>query len=635
MVNCFTYTDVDVETKEVNTFVICAWRNELTQFLEYLEQLKGSKKHGMVGFNNLHFDWPVVRAIMHGEISTAEQIYGFVQKIINEDKPSYTAQDIPQLDLFLLNHYDNKSRNTSLKALEVSLGWDNVLDMPFDHRTPIDPVLLEKLLEYNLNDVLFTAHFYEQCREKIELRKKIGKKYKMNVINKSDVVIGESIFIKYMAEAMDISPSELKKVRGKKKNVYLKDIIFPYISFKHKNFNDVLNLMKETKTSPDYFKEFINGLSTNTTTEELFVKLRSHNIPVRQLAQKKKSFSFSTRFGGIHIDYGVGGIHGCIQSGVYRSSDTETILDIDVKSFYPNLFIQNGLHPAHMDKDTFVNVYKEIYAQRLDAQSNKDQLTSDALKLALNGVFGKTGSDVSCFFDPAVFYSITVNGQLLLSMLAEHLNYAGAELLQINTDGVTIRYNNKHHNAIMKVCKDWEKLTKLTLEYAEYEAMFIRDVNNYIAVRKDGKVKEKGIFETKKEWHKDNSFMVIPKAVREYLINNTPIEEFLKQHDNLLDFCGRYKATKGWHVEYIYLDGLEEKRKNYGKIYRYIPVYRGGISMKINVDGREHHLCEGVQTVPYNSTKEIVDHKNIHLGFFISECQKLIQTVQPIQLSLV
>jgi hypothetical protein len=226
-----------------------------------------------------------------------------------------------------------------------------------------------------------------------------------------------------------------------------------------------------------------------------------------------------------------------------------------------------------------------------------------------------------------------VNGQLLLTMLVERLVRKGASLLQVNTDGVTILYNYLLQDEIMKICKEWEEITKLQLEYANYSSMIIRDVNNYIAVGEDGKIKEKGAFETKKDWHKDNSYMVVPLAVREYFVNGTPIAETLRNHDNILDFCGRYKATKGWHVEFIYLDGNEERRLDFGKIYRFLPVYRGGVSMKINKDGREHHLCEGYQTYPFNR-KDHFDKSNLNYGFFENECNKLIELIQPKQLSL-
>jgi DNA polymerase elongation subunit (family B) len=628
--NCFTYTDYDPDTKEIKTFVISSFKDEQVEFRAYLDSIQ---KAGMVGFNNIFFDWPVTNYIWNSQHITAEKIYAFVQELISSEERKSTPQTIKQLDLFLLNHYDNKARSTSLKALEVALGWNDVQDMPYSHTEKIDQNKLEFVLNYNKNDVLFTAKFYEMCTEKIDLRKQISKKYKLNVINKSDVVIGETIFLKYLSDAMDMTIGELKQIRGKRSDVPIKDIIFPYVNYQAPQLQSLLQLMRETKSSPNFLQNFVEHLSTNVSTNELYDKLKKNNIDVKKTAQQKKSFSFSIHYAGVRLDYGVGGIHGCVTPGVYTATDTVDILDIDVKSYYPNLFIQNRLHPRQMDQDTFVQVYSDIFDQRVKAQKEGDKLTADALKLSLNGLFGKTGSNVSCFYDPFVFYAVTVNGQLLISMLVEKLFNAGCKILQVNTDGVTVSHNKNIKEKVLQICKDWEVITKLTLEYANYERMVIRDVNNYIAVSTDGKIKEKGAFETKKDWHKDNSYMVVPLAVRNYFVYDKPIEETLREHKNILDFCGRYKAGKGWHVEYAYLDGLQEKRLQFGKIYRYIPVLKGGTSLKLNLDGREHHLCEGSMTVPYNQIVDF-DWNNINYPFFVNECQKLIQTIQPLQMTL-
>lgn len=628
--NCFTYTDYDPDTKEVNVFVISDFRDDSIAFKAYLDSIK---KAGMVGFNNLHFDWPVTNYVYNLLQPTGEKIYAYAQSIISQEQKEYTKQWIKQLDLFLLNHYDNKGRSCSLKALEVHLGWDNVMDMPLHHTTKIDEHLLQQVLEYNLNDVLFTAKFFQMCDEKIKLRKQINKKYKLSVLNKSDVVIGETIFLKYLSENMNRTIQELKQIRGKRTEVDLNSIIFPYVKFESPELQEILSLMRNTRSSSAYLKNFVDSLNTSSSTNELYDKLKKNNVDVKKTAQQKKSFSFTTKYGSIRLDYGVGGIHGCIAPGVYTASPSVDILDIDVKSYYPNLFIKNRLHPRQMDQNTFVKVYSEIFEERVKAQKEGDKLTSDALKLSLNGLFGKTGSDVSCFYDPNVFFAITVNGQLLISMLLEKLYSIGSQILQVNTDGLTLRHDKKDKDRILQICKEWESETQLTLEYANYDKMVIRDVNNYIAISTDGKVKEKGAFETKKDWHKDNSFMVVPLAVREYFVNEVPILDTLMKHENILDFCGRYKATKGWHAEFVYLDGLEEKRDYYGKIYRFLPVLKGGTSLKINQDGRVHNLLDGYQTIPYNQITPI-DKKNINYSFFVNECQKLIQTIQPLQMTL-
>jgi hypothetical protein len=71
---------------------------------------------------------------------------------------------------------------------------------------------------------------------------------------------------------------------------------------------------------------------------------------------------------------------------------------------------------------------------------------------------------------------------------------------------------------------------------------------------------------------------------------------------------------------------------DFGKIYRFLPVLRGGVSLKINKDGREHQLCEGYQTYPFNQ-KNMFDMNNLNYRFFERECRKLIDLIQPSQMT--
>jgi hypothetical protein len=153
---------------------------------------------------------------------------------------------------------------------------------------------------------------------------------------------------------------------------------------------------------------------------------------------------------------------------------------------------------------------------------------------------------------------ITINGQLLLSRLYEMLSLAipdGIPLMQ-NTDGLEMMIPNSMIDTYMQVCQEWEYLTKLTLEHDEYSKMIIGDVNNYIAVHKNGKVKCKGRFEwedlEKKKvnmFHKNKSFLIIPKAIYAYFVEGVSPEDFLAANQNIFDYCGGVKAKGGWHFE--------------------------------------------------------------------------------------
>ena len=140
---------------------------------------------------------------------------------------------------------------------------------------------------------------------------------------------------------------------------------------------------------------------------------------------------------GFEFVFGLGGIHGSVESKVIESDDERIIVDLDVTSYYPNLAITNSFFPAHLGKE-FCTIYKTLFEQR--KAYPKKSTESAMLKLALNGVYGDSNNKFSPFYDPLFTMSITLNGQLLLCLLAEQLmEIPGLEMIQVNTDGVTIR----------------------------------------------------------------------------------------------------------------------------------------------------------------------------------------------------
>ena len=114
----------------------------------------------------------------------------------------------------------------------------------------------------------------------------------------------------------------------------------------------------------------------------LLIKWKSISI-----TETKGSISDSVIYKGFKYDYGTGGIHGCIKSGIYEANDEYCICDIDVSSFYPNLAITNNFYPEHLG-ETFCKVYKEIYDTRAKAKKEGNDVVNAGLKLALNGVYG-------------------------------------------------------------------------------------------------------------------------------------------------------------------------------------------------------------------------------------------------------
>lgn len=202
------------------------------------------------------------------------------------------------------------------------------------------------------------------------------------------------------------------------------------------------------------------------------------------------------------------------------------------------------------------------------------------LKLALNGVYGDSNNQYSPFYDPQYTMAITINGQLLLCVLAEHLmKIPGLSMVQINTDGLTVRCPRAYRAQYDAICDWWQQWTCLQLEVVEYRRMFIRDVNSYIAEYMDGKLKRKGAYEYKREWHKDHSALIVPKAAEAALVRGEDIRSFIAMSDDPFDFMLRAKVPRADRLVYE-VEGREPQEMQ--RITRYFVSTYGGALVKLS-----------------------------------------------------
>lgn len=620
--SCFTYTAIDINTNEIFKYVVHKDRNDFIPFLDHLSNCKAQ-----IGFNNISFDYPIIHYIMKNGLDWAyslyyneiiKLIYDKAQEIIsNQNKEGYYSsirekdELIPQLDLFKVWHYNNKARMTGLKALEISMNYPNVLDMPIDHANDnIQFEDIEEILEYNLNDVLATKLFYEKSIDKISLRKKIKSKYGIECRNFSDSKIGESLLLKLYCDKTNNNPYEVKGWRSHRDIIYIKDVIFDYIIYNSREFNDLLDFFKTVTVN-------------NGVTKNLFKK--------------------SVIYKGFQYDYGVGGIHGCIKPGVYSSDNNYIIIDADVASLYPNIAIKNRLFIEHLGED-FIDLYdKEIVQERLKAKKAGDMAISDALKLSANSVYGKSNDQHSFLYDPKYTMATTINGQLLLTMLSERLvdQLTDTIVLQINTDGVTLKIPRDQEDLYYSICKQWEKDTNLELEYVKYSKMIIRDVNNYIAVKEDSKCKYKGAFEIDKvvgaepAYHKDNSFRIVPIAISDYFVKGISIETTIRNHNNIYDFCGRQKFNRDSYGEIHYIDGFDQIVEKQQHNVRYYISKSNKTFVKQYHKGSTEIINKGFQVEIFNKyVEKFMKEYNIDYSFYIKECNKIIDIIEDKQYTL-
>ena len=315
---------------------------------------------------------------------------------------------------------------------------------------------------------------------------------------------------------------------------------------------------------------------------------------------------------------------------------------------YPNIAISNRVYPAHLS-EVFCDVYQDLYIQR--KSFGKKTAENAMLKLALNGTYGKSNDKYSVFYDPQYTMTITINGQLSLLMLADMLlQIEGLRIVQLNTDGITVAIPVDREEEYAKCCDNWQKQVKLELEFVDYKAMFIRDVNSYIAVKTDGSVKRKGAYQWKREelgWHQNQSSLVIPMVAEQIMLKSfeSNIDEeqidseiigMLKQHyeadeKNKFDFLLRTKVDRSSRLVLRFEDGSEKELQ---RICRYYPCKTGGKLIKLmpaleknktedgEAEDRNLSIDAAWNVKPCNNMLDF--HGDIDYDYYVSEVRKLL-----------
>lgn len=602
-----------------HVFVVCKQQNDFTQLVEFLNTCH--RQHQWhISFNGLGFDAQISQHILNNQKrllklsaeAIAAELYNYAQKTVEKNNNGGFLEHAPhklkikQIDVFKLNHWDNRAKMSGLKWIQYSMDWENVEEMPHLHYKPVtSKEELESVISYCINDVLSTKEIFYHSKEQIALRQNLTREYGIDLYSASEPRISKELFLHFLSQKLNIDKADIRALRTPRPYIVLADCILPYIEFKTPEFQKVLN----------YFR-------------------------TKVITSTKEGFKYRLDYKGVKTDYGLGGIHGSIDSGVYEAKPGWTIMSSDVTSFYPNLAIKNEFAPQHIPKKEFCELYEWIFEER--KKIPKTDPKNYVYKIILNSTYGLTGDENSFLYDPKMTMQITINGQLLLSKLYEmlSLNIPEAIPLMQNTDGLEMMIPENKMDIYRKTCEEWEKLTKLSLEHDQYSKMIIRDVNNYMAVYKNGKVKCKGAFEwedlDKKKvamFHKNKSFLIIPKAIYAYFINGVKPEDFLEQNNNIYDYCAGVKAKAGWRFEERKVIEGQLVISKLQKIIRYYVSNNGSKLVKCHEDGREIQVEAGewLQTRLNKIDKNLeFSGYDINKKYYLEEIYKQIEQIQEV-----
>ena len=478
-------------------------------------RLSSAHNASWVGFNNLGFDYPIIHAILTGKSLTVEDIYRHCMLIIqtpwnNRFNNQVFESDtfVNQIDLFKIHHFDNAARATSLKVLEINMRMRDVRPLPFAVGTILTDDQKWVLTDYCWHDIDATLKFYNASIKAIDFRRSLSTEHGKSFMNFNDTKIGKTIFQDALNESGVTCNNKVQTIEPV---IHMKDCIFDDIELGHPEFIRVQNHLMSQSVQDNVVK----GLFSN----------------------------LNAIIDGFQYDFGAGGLHGSVSSQVVSANDDYMILDIDVASYYPSIAIQNNLFPTHLSEH-FCTIYNDMFVKRRSYP--KSDPRNAALKLALNGVYGDSNNKYSAFYDTSYTLKITINGQLLLAKLAEQLHKVNnMSMIQVNTDGLTIRIPKAEQKYVEAICKWWEHSTGMTLEHAEYSKMFIRDVNNYVAVYTNGTLKSKGAYAYENlDWSKDHSALIVQKAIARYFIDDIPVETTIRECTDPFDFAIKAKVPK-------------------------------------------------------------------------------------------
>lgn len=532
----FTVGFLHRTTRQKWQFEVSFRRNDIVSLCQFIEIL-GEQKCRMIGYNNIGFDYPVLHFIYrnrHAGISAAE-IYTKAMSIIDAHGPARFAHMVwesewlvEQIDIYKIHHFDNMSKATSLKVLEFNMRMSNIEDLPFAVGTVLTSEQIDVLISYMWHDIDATDMFTDRTQSQIKLREELSVAFGKNMMNMSDVKMGETILVTEMerhgVSCYEYQGNKKLKKQTKRDSIDLGQVIFPYVHFDNPAFQQI-KVYLESKVITET-KGVFKGLIADVD--------------------------------GLGYHFGTGGLHMSVESQVIHTTDTHQLVDVDVASFYPNLAIKNKMYPAHLG-EAFCDAYEGVYHTR--KKYKKGTPENEAFKLALNGAYGGSNNDYSPFLDSFYSMQTTINGQLLLCMLIEQLvKVPGLRMIQANTDGVTYHCPHEHLGHTRILCKWWEDLTKLELEEALYSRMFIRDVNSYVAEKQDGQLKRIGAYAhvTAEEnpgtrelpYHKDWSARVVALAAEASLVRGVAIRDFITNHNDTFDFFLRTKVPRSSILEW-------------------------------------------------------------------------------------
>lgn len=555
-------------------------RQELIDFYEK------HKNDVFISYNGRQYDTGIWKGLLDG------MNVGYVNdKIIKENKKPF--QVVKNYRKYQLYDYDAIIKDKSLKVCEAFMGDDiRETEVDFNIDKPLTEKEIQQTLFYNRHDVK-------------ELKKVIKE-------NWSD--------FEGQLDIIDLYNLPLENVS--KTKVQLASKILNAVN-QHTLDDEFSIRLPETIQLSDKYK-FIPEWYMNPKNWRYKEHLRSED--------NQHNNQLCCTVAGIPHVFAWGGCHGADdKEAVFEG----IILHADVASMYPTTDIEYGLLSRKFKNP---DDFKQMKNFRLKLKSEKNT-KNKALKPMINGVYGATKDRNNPAYDPLMANLTCIFGQMFILDLIDKLE-PYCKLLQTNTDGIFVLCENEDmKNKVIEITNKVGKRLRMEFEIDEYTKLIQKDVNNYIAVKKNGELECKGAM-VKFNKPIDNDLPILNDAVRNYLAYDIPVEQTINECTEYIKFQKVIKLSAKYK-EIWYGNGIAAKDNKITSIDGELlkgKVHRVFASKRVS-DGSIYKLKieKGIKSYEQfaNTPKHLfIDNEDIHeksipkhldKEYYINEAKKRIE----------
>lgn len=469
------------------------------------------------------------------------------------------------------------SLQVSLKHVGLMLDHETLETLPYDPSVTITPQDVQHLLRYNANDVYITEKLWLSSSKDVALRTSLVELFNVDVHTSRKAQITDRVIRTLYEKRMPISGSFTRN------EICLSECVPSNIVTDNPLIINLINAIRRTS---------IRGLTNKRSLRNPEGNIVEYNKGDGWIAAKPGSpLSFELVLHGNGYCVALGGLHS-MDGPLTLSCDNYYLLDADVTSYYPSMQEVYDLYPRHLDLQLIKGISVHLKQMRINAKQamkqceygsaeyGKQNSIQESLKIVINTIFGKLLEATSFMYDPVVGYSVTIGGQLYLLTLIDELSKRGIQCVSANTDGVLLKVDDRSRPIVDACIAEWESRYGMTMEKEQYVKYCRSNVNNYLMVNQQGKLKAKGIYKYHSGYDKKLTPRIVLTAIEKWLLYGTPLRDTITKSTNIYDFLFEEQAKDGSTFTLVYSRGTGE----YGKIVRLYYATDGGVLEKRRTD---------------------------------------------------